>query len=120
MTRLLLLLLIAPALLACSDGERAGTEPARELGDGYGGSADAAAPAAPEIPTDAPLVLFLGDSLTAGLHLSVELAWPAALQRALEAEGLPSGSRTPASAATRPPAASRAPTGSCGRNPTSS
>lgn len=85
----LLLLLIAPALLACSDGERAGTEPARELGDGYGGAADAPAPAAPEIPADAPLVLFLGDSLTAGLHLSVELAWPAALQRALEAEGLP-------------------------------
>ena len=43
----LLLLLIAPALLACSDGERAGTEPARELGDGYGGAADAPAPAAP-------------------------------------------------------------------------
>lgn len=86
---LLTFLVIAPTLLACSDAERTETQPARELGDGYGGSTDAAAPAALEVAHDAPLVLFLGDSITAGLHLSVDLAWPAALQRILEDEGVP-------------------------------
>jgi acyl-CoA thioesterase-1 len=37
-----------------------------------------------------PLVLFLGDSLSAGLNLPAEQAFPAVLQRQLAAEGVPS------------------------------
>ncbi len=40
-------------------------------------------------PADAPRVVFLGDSLTAGLHLDPEQAFPALLQRRLAAEGHP-------------------------------
>jgi len=44
---------------------------------------------APEIPTDAPTVAFLGDSVAAGLHLAKDEAYPAVLQRALATKGLP-------------------------------
>jgi len=44
---------------------------------------------APDIPADAPLVVFLGDSIAAGLHLDPEDAFPAAVQRLLAAEGRP-------------------------------
>ena len=47
-------------------------------------AADAsAAPPAPEIPAGAPTVVFLGDSIGAGLHLSEHQAFPAVLQRRL-------------------------------------
>jgi len=52
------------------------------------GSARSAA-AAPEIPADAPLVAFLGDSLSAGLHLPKDRAFPSVLQRRLAAAGRP-------------------------------
>jgi len=57
------------------------------LGDGY---ADVELPtvSALVIPSDAPLVLFLGDSIAAGLHLPAEYAFPAAVQRLLAAEGV--------------------------------
>jgi len=42
-----------------------------------------------EIPADAPVVVFLGDSLAAGLHLPEDDAYPAALQRRLTALGHP-------------------------------
>lgn len=61
-----------------------------------GGSDPSPAPAppsapspAPFIPADAPLVIFLGDSITAGLHLKKEAAFPSILQRELEEDGLP-------------------------------
>jgi acyl-CoA thioesterase I len=41
------------------------------------------------IPAGAPLVVFLGDSLAAGLHLSTDEAFPAVLQRTLAEEGHP-------------------------------
>jgi acyl-CoA thioesterase-1 len=44
---------------------------------------------APFIPDDAPLVIFLGDSISAGLHLKKEAAFPSILQRDLEEDGLP-------------------------------
>lgn len=50
--------------------------------------AGARAPA-PEIPADAPLVAFLGDSIAAGLHLPKDRAFPSVLQRRLAAKGLP-------------------------------
>ncbi len=52
----------------------------------------ASAKRAPEPARDAeagPLVLFLGDSLSAGLHLPSDEAFPAVLQRALADEGVP-------------------------------
>lgn len=49
----------------------------------------AARPAAPAPAADAPLVVFLGDSLTAGLGLDEDQAYPAVLERELKEEGLP-------------------------------
>lgn len=43
----------------------------------------------PAIPADAPLVVFLGDSLSAGLHLAADDAFPAVLQRNLASTGHP-------------------------------
>ena len=67
------------------------------LSTACGADAEPAAPrerapaddAAPAIPADAPLVVFLGDSLAAGLHIDPEDAFPAVLQRRLAAAGLP-------------------------------
>ncbi|MEZ6014840.1 MAG: arylesterase [Planctomycetota bacterium] len=81
--------LSAAALVSC--GEGAGGTAEREvarLGDAYAG-VELPAIEAPEIPADAPLVLFLGDSISAGLHLPAEYAFPAAAQRLLAAEGAP-------------------------------
>jgi acyl-CoA thioesterase I len=46
-------------------------------------------PAAPAPVADTPLVVFLGDSLTAGLGLDEDEAYPAVLERELKEEGLP-------------------------------
>lgn len=54
--------------------------PEVELGD---------APVAPMIPAGAPTVAFLGDSITAGLHLPSDQAFPAVTQRLLAEQGLP-------------------------------
>jgi acyl-CoA thioesterase-1 len=48
-----------------------------------------AASASPAAPTEGPLVVFLGDSLTAGYGLDVEQAFPALVGAALVAEGRP-------------------------------
>jgi acyl-CoA thioesterase-1 len=83
-------LLLCLALTACGDapGELEGEGPARERGDGYAG-VEETVHAPLEIPPSSPTVAFLGDSLTAGLHLSPDQAWPAALQRSLADRGLP-------------------------------
>lgn len=41
-----------------------------------------------ELPDDAPVVAFLGDSVCAGLHLAEDDAFPSVLQRRLHEEGL--------------------------------
>jgi acyl-CoA thioesterase I len=51
-----------------------------------GGARPAPPPLA--VPADAPLVAFLGDSVTAGLHVASDEAFPAALQRRLASEGV--------------------------------
>src|SRR5829696_5569463 len=66
----------------CSPGDRASL-PAR-----------AAAPVPPPAPApaaaaDEPLVVFLGDSLTAGYGLGGEQAYPALVEKRLEDEGIP-------------------------------
>lgn len=95
------LILIGAALLAlatgCTEGgsgERGGAESGRA-----GGRSDLAAyeeafdgtpvSAAVEVPADAPLVAFLGDSIAAGYQLSAGEAFPAVLQRELAREGRP-------------------------------
>lgn len=54
-----------------------------------GGMAVGAPGAADPADTDAPLVVFLGDSLTAGYGLPGDSAYPAVVARALRDEGLP-------------------------------
>ena len=78
---ILVLFLLA---VACSPGDRASL-PAR-----------AAAPVPPPTPAPAatpegtePLVVFLGDSLTAGYGLGGEQAYPALVEKRLEEEGIP-------------------------------
>ncbi len=56
-----------------------------EFERGVGTKADGA----DALEKDGPLVLFLGDSLSAGLHLPQEDAFPAVLQRLLAAQGVP-------------------------------
>ncbi len=51
-------------------------------------SPSASVPAAP-VPADAPLVVFLGDSLTAGLGLPVDQAFPAVVAAELAKKGRP-------------------------------
>jgi len=51
--------------------------------------AESQSPAPPRIPPDAPLVAFLGDSISAGLHLPEDEAFPAVLQRELAKRGKP-------------------------------
>lgn len=60
-----------------------GERPAPEADDGTEARPELA------IPTDAPRVVFLGDSIAAGLHLSADDAFPAALQRELARRGRP-------------------------------
>jgi len=86
-------LLCSLSLTACSD-ESETAPPAEErtmLGDGPAADLGDGGPALPvlEIPADAPLVAFLGDSISAGLHLPSDSAFPAVLQRALFERELP-------------------------------
>jgi len=46
-------------------------------------------PREPAVPPDAPLVVFFGDSITAGIHLAERDAFPAIVQRALVEAGRP-------------------------------
>jgi acyl-CoA thioesterase-1 len=78
--------------LAACDG-RSPVEPPRALPGEAASKVAAGAPAhvspAPDVPSDAPLVVMLGDSIAAGLHLSADEAFPAVLQRELAAAGTP-------------------------------
>ena len=61
-----------------------------EFGDGLAAAADDEPEyALLEIPKDAPLVAFLGDSISSGLHLPADQAFPAHVQRLLLERGLP-------------------------------
>lgn len=81
---LLALFLLAALAAACGPGDRAAM-PAQ---------AAAPAPAAPRPqprpePADEPLVVFLGDSLTAGYGLEGGQAFPALVEKRLEEQGIP-------------------------------
>ncbi len=73
--------ILAGLLVACGDSPPP-PAPAAE-------PAPPATPAAPEAIPDGPLVVFLGDSLTAGFGLDEELAFPAVLGRRLADDATP-------------------------------
>lgn len=85
------LMLLIPALSAC--GAQAPGEAPRAVPVSVTASKPAPAPEArPAVPAPAPvpatpLVVFLGDSLTAGLGLDENQAYPALLERQLREEG---------------------------------
>lgn len=82
-----LLLVPLAALVACTDEPR----PVAAL-PGERPAAEAEVPAAAAelaIPSGAPRVVVLGDSIAAGLHLPADAAFPAVLQRELARRGKP-------------------------------
>ncbi|MFT7669086.1 MAG: acyl-CoA thioesterase-1 [Planctomycetota bacterium] len=83
----ILALLLSLFILGCGSEQEPDTE--TRLGDSWQGSSSAGSVAALEIDADAPTVIFLGDSLSAGLHLEADLAFPAVLQRRMVERGLP-------------------------------
>ena len=85
-------------LAGCGPGKDSGSSVSRDRVSLNPGAAPAdtatgdrpdAAPAAPPVPADAPLVVFLGDSLTAGLGLPVDQAFPAVVASELAKKGRP-------------------------------
>lgn len=82
-------LLLTVLLTACGNSE---SEPERDsyLLDGPAPGADTTAPAERlAIPDSAPTVVFLGDSIGAGLHLPEHQAFPSVLQARFVDAGLP-------------------------------
>jgi acyl-CoA thioesterase-1 len=86
MARLPIAALLLALFVACSDDS---APPPALPGDAPAAEASRDGPAEPAIPDDAPRVLVLGDSLAAGLHLSLEQAFPSVLQRLLAERGTP-------------------------------
>ena len=82
--------LLVALLFACSSGEDPAssgipvTDGSRDPSARVGGGRVGEAP-----QETGPKVVFLGDSITAGLHLPADQAYPAVLQRRLREEGLP-------------------------------
>ena len=88
-------LIALPWLVACggsnADQERPSlpTPDPRPAASGSDASAAAARASAPVTTSDKrPRIIFLGDSLTAGLGLDVERSYPALIQKRLDADGL--------------------------------
>ena len=78
-------------VLACGNGRSESAEGrGARLFDGPAAT-DAPVPPAPvlEVPDSAPTVVFLGDSIGAGLHLAEHQAFPALLQARMTAAGWP-------------------------------
>lgn len=88
-----LLVSVALVLAACGSGDDgAGEDASGGLGmglDAPDASADSGVPPPVEVPEDAPTVLFLSDSIGAGLHLAEHQAFPSILHRRLAAAGRP-------------------------------
>src|SRR5215210_468744 len=82
----LTLTLLIPGLAGCDAGT-AEEAPVRRAAPAAAPAPAAPAPAARAV--EGPLVVFLGDSLTAGLGLPEDQAYPAVLDRRLDAEGTP-------------------------------
>jgi acyl-CoA thioesterase-1 len=87
---------LAALLIALAAGCGSSSDGGGDERDGFEGRLDGPAsilddPGATEvaIPDDAPTVVFLGDSIGAGLHLAEHQAFPALLQREHAADGVP-------------------------------
>lgn len=72
-------------LAACARSEQA---PAPGSSDGTPGAVPRAGGLSSRLPADAPILLFLGTSLTAGLGVDPDSAYPAVVQRRLDSLGL--------------------------------
>jgi acyl-CoA thioesterase-1 len=72
-----------------SCGSQDSSEDVTRLGDAWSKEGAEVEVLVPEIPGDAPTVMFLGDSMSAGLHLDADLAFPAVAQRLLAQRGQP-------------------------------
>lgn len=87
----LALFFVIPGLAACGGAAEAPAAPVSDRATAAPAQpvvAENAAPA-PATAEKGPLVVFLGDSLTAGLGLPEEQAYPALLDRRLDAKGAP-------------------------------
>jgi acyl-CoA thioesterase-1 len=80
--------LLAPWVAGCSDGGRSGGHAAAFQAEDLG-TEETLAEGAVAVPAGAPVVAFLGDSISAGYQLSANEAFPAVLQRELAHEGRP-------------------------------
>lgn len=85
----LTLALLIPVASACAPPVTDEPSPRAEASFSKRAAAHPAAPAPASSASQEPLVVFLGDSLTAGLGLAEAEAYPALVERALEKEGLP-------------------------------
>ncbi len=74
--------LLLAALVACSDDSSSSGRAPRSMFDAPADDAGVVVDG-PEVAADAPTVVFLGDSIGAGLHLAEHQAFPAVLQRRL-------------------------------------
>lgn len=83
----LLVLLVGTVASCGGEPEREARAPRSQF-DAPAGDV-AAADVEHAVPQDAPVVLFMGDSIGAGLHLAAHQAFPAVLQRRLFEDGLP-------------------------------
>lgn len=83
--------LLLACLTACGDPGAPEPVPSLpgEAASRVAGASNTARPVEVAIPSDAPLVVILGDSIAAGLHLPAHQAFPAVLQRNLAADGVP-------------------------------
>src|SRR5712691_10245439 len=75
--------LVAAVAVGCSSHEDIRADRREDVA-----RASEAAPARPAATAGAPRIVFLGDSLTAGLGLPVDQAYPALVQRRLTLQGL--------------------------------
>jgi acyl-CoA thioesterase I len=85
---ILVLFLLAALVGACSPGDRASL-PAKAAAPAPRPAATPPVPPASAPEANEPLVVFLGDSLTAGYGLGGEQAYPALVEKRLEEEGIP-------------------------------
>ncbi len=83
--------LTSAAFIGCADANRSDVERALpgEAASKVAARTAESSSGGLEVPADAPLVVFLGDSISAGLHLSADEAFPAIVQRDLAAAGHP-------------------------------
>jgi acyl-CoA thioesterase I len=85
---ILVLFLLAALVGACGPGDRASL-PVKAAAPAPRPAAAPPVPPAPAPEANEPLVVFLGDSLTAGYGLGGEEAYPALVEKRLEEEGIP-------------------------------